>query len=113
MLSEKRFGHVAKILLEKAETDENFAKEIDRAVKNVIRYKIKAGILLMEEVEEIPKEISESTEENKNNKRKSAGSVKEAEMTVPAFSVRINPNYEDFDLKKFDEDYKSGMAAYK
>lgn len=112
MLSEKRFGHVAKILLEKAETDENFAKEIDRAVKNVIRYKIKAGILLMEEVEEIPKEISESTEENKNNKRKSAGSVKEAEMTVPAFSVRINPNYEDFDLKKFDEDYKSGMAAY-
>ena len=112
MLSEKRFGHVAKILLEKAETDENFANEIDRAVKNVIRYKIKAGILLMEEVEEIPKEISESTEENKNNKRKSAGSVKEAEMTVPAFSVKINPKYEEFDLKKFDEDYKQGMEAY-
>lgn len=91
MLSEKRFGHVAEILLEKSKEDENFARELDRAVKNVIRYKIKAGILVMEEND---------------------GAVEADQMTVPSFSVKINPDYKEFDLKKFDEDYKAGMDAY-
>ena len=97
MLSEKRFGHVAEILQKKAKEDDSFAKELDRAVKNVIRYKIKAGILLIEENEQIPAENS---------------NVLENEMTIPSFSVKINPKYEEFDLKKFDEDYKQGMEAY-
>ena len=97
MLSEKRFGHVAEILQKKAKEDDSFAKELDRAVKNVIRYKIKAGILLIEENEQIPAENS---------------NVLENEMTIPSFSVKINPKYEEFDLKKFDEDYKQGMKAY-
>ena len=96
MLSEKRFGHVAKILLEKAEKDENLAKDIERAVKNVIRYKIKAGILLMEE----------------NSAMEANAEFAGGEMTIPAFSVKINPDYSEFDLKKFDEDYKLGMEAY-
>lgn len=95
MLSEKRFGHVAGILLEKAKEDETFAKELNRSIKNVIKYKIKAGILLMKENEQIS--------ENPDSENK---------MTIPAFSIKINPDYKEFDLKKFDEDYKLGMEAY-
>lgn len=89
MLSEKRFGHVAEILLKKSKEDEAFAAELERAVRNVLRYKIKAGILILEE-----------------------NSSAADEMTVPSFSVKINPDYCEFDLKKFDQDYKLGMEAY-
>lgn len=104
MLSEKRFGYVAGILLSKAKEDENFAKEIDRAVKNVIRYKIKAGILLLKE-----KDVSaEENSESKDSGRKKSASKNH----IPSFAVELNSDYQEFDLKKFDEDYKLGMDAY-
>ena len=98
MLSEKRFGGVAGILLSKAKEDPDFAKEINRAAENVIRYKIKAGILEMIEMEE-----SVNGEEN---------SAEKVSEMLPLFSVRINPDYDEFDLKKFDDDYKAGMKAF-
>ncbi len=48
MLSEKKFGRVAKFLLEKASSDEQFGKIIDKAAENVIKYKIKAGLLILD-----------------------------------------------------------------
>ena len=44
MISEKRFGDVAKILLEHCENDPNFATKLDRACRHVIEYKIKNGL---------------------------------------------------------------------
>ncbi|MBR1536468.1 MAG: glycoside hydrolase family 3 protein [Treponema sp.] len=83
MLSEKKFGSVLEILSKKAGEDENFSNELDRAVKNVIRFKIKFGILEMTE-NPVP------------------------ENEIPAFKVQVKPDYAEFDLKKFDEDYKAG-----
>lgn len=45
MLSEKRFAHVGKILLEKSMSDENFKDKIEKSVKKVLAYKVKCGIL--------------------------------------------------------------------
>ena len=88
MLSEKRFGQVAGLLLARAKEDSEFAKEINRAVENVIRYKIKAGILDLKE-----NEVTESSE-------------------IPSFTLGLKTDYAEFDLKKFDEDYKDGMKAF-
>ncbi len=87
MLSEKRFGHVAGILLSKSKEDESLAGEIDRAVKNVIRYKIRAGIL-----------------EFKENPPDENGKI--------SFSVCLKENYPAFDEKRFNEDLKDGMEVY-
>ena len=102
MLSEKRFGGVAGILLSKAKEDPDFAKEINRAAENVIRYKIKAGILEMIEMDDGAGEYSELKDSpfQKNDEK------------IPAFTLRVNPNYKEFDLKKFDDDYHAGMKAF-
>lgn len=55
MLSEKRFGDVADILLEKAENDAVFAEKLKTAELKVLRYKKRAGI------------ISTNTFDNQNN----------------------------------------------
>ena len=103
MLSEKRFGSVAEILLKKAAESPEFREELNRAVKNVLKYKIKAGILVIEE-NAVGGQTGQPSENEKN--------MAEAELPVPAFTVRINPNYAEFDIKKFDEDYRLGMDAY-
>lgn len=51
MLSEKRFGKVAKLLLDTALYSPDFGLKIDQAVSRVIEYKIRAGLLEFEEVE--------------------------------------------------------------
>lgn len=102
MLSEKRFGGVAGILLSKAKEDPDFAKEINRAVENVIRYKIKAGILELIEMDDGAEEKSQM----KNSL------LPTSNEKIPAFTLRVNPNYKEFDLKKFDDDYKAGMKAF-
>jgi len=51
MLSEKRFGSVANILLEKMKEDESLKKRINESVKRVVEYKIKAHILELKETE--------------------------------------------------------------
>ncbi|WP_294427673.1 glycoside hydrolase family 3 N-terminal domain-containing protein [uncultured Treponema sp.] len=94
MLSEKRFGSVAKILIENSEKNPALKEKISQAVENVIRYKIEAGILEMSEVAD------------------SAENLSSAELESPVFSVRVNPDYAEFDLKKFDSDYNAGMKAY-
>jgi beta-N-acetylhexosaminidase len=48
MISEKRFGDIAKVLLEHCEADPNFATKLDRACRHVIEYKIKNGLLRYE-----------------------------------------------------------------
>ena len=88
MLSEKRFGRVAGIILSKAKEDAGFASEVNRAVENVIRFKISAGILTL-------KEMSDG-----------------GDGEIPRFAVEVTDTYEDFDLHKFNEDYKAGMNAY-
>ena len=102
MLSEKRFGGVAGILLSKAKEDPEFAKEINRAVENVIRYKIKAGILEMIEMDDGAGEYSELKDSpfQKNDEK------------IPSFSVEVKHDYADFDLYRFNEDYKAGMKAF-
>ena len=91
MLSEKRFGHVAQILLEKSAENPELAKKIKNAAENVVRYKIKTGILEMTE---------------------NPPASPDAENEIPSFMVRVNPEYDDFDLNRFNEDYKAGMKAY-
>jgi beta-N-acetylhexosaminidase len=48
MLSEKRFGSVAKILLEKAHLSREFSEKINRAAERVIWFKISKGLLTLE-----------------------------------------------------------------
>lgn len=91
MLSEKRFGNVAKILLEKSKEDQALSDRITNAAQNVTRYKIRAGIL---ELIENPPEVSEG------------------EDAIPSFTVRVKQDYPEFDLNRFNEDYKDGMKAY-
>ncbi len=51
MLSEKKFGSVAKILLDESSRNESLKRKIDDSVRRVVEYKIKAGILSLEESE--------------------------------------------------------------
>ena len=82
MLSGKKFSSVLEFLAAKVEEDQNFSDKLDRAVKNVINFKIGLGILEMTEV---------------------AGEDK------VRFQVRVKADYPYFDLNKFDEDYRDGM----
>lgn len=79
MISEKRFGSSAFLLYNKSRQDETFAKKIDKAVENVIKFKIKCGILLLEET-------------NDGNE-------------IPSFKVSVNQNYPEFDLEDFDRQF--------
>ena len=36
----------------------------------------------------------------------------DSETELPQFKVEINKNYADFDLYRFNEDYKAGMNAF-
>ncbi len=109
MLSEKKFGNVAGILLEKSKEDPELLKKIDRAVSNVIRYKINAGIL---ELVELPAE--DSSRKNADDLRVSEKnkSSSDSGMSVPQYVVRVNQKYADFDLHQFDADYNRGMKVY-
>ncbi len=51
MLSEKRFGSTAKILLDKAHSSPEFAQKIEESVCRVIKYKIKCGILELKQID--------------------------------------------------------------
>lgn len=112
MLSEKRFGSVAGIILKKAKEDAVFAKEVNRAAENVIRFKIKAGILELKETSGGEGELSENKKSASESEPALASQNQSLGATVPTFFVRINPNYADFDLHQFNEDYKSGMKAF-
>jgi beta-glucosidase-like glycosyl hydrolase len=103
MLSEKKFWNVAELLLKKAAQDKNFEAELMRAVKNVLRFKIKSGILQLTEIERVS-ETDATSEKIKDSEKNSD--------YTPLFSLQISQAYPEFDLKKFDEDFKSGMAAY-
>ena len=50
MLSEKRFGSVLRLILERAQTEPEFAAVLDRAVERVIAAKVKAGLLTFQAV---------------------------------------------------------------
>lgn len=47
MLSEKKFAPVARMLLERAASDADFARRLAEAERNVIRYKLACGILAL------------------------------------------------------------------
>lgn len=79
MISEKRFGSSACLLYSKSREDESFAKKIDKAVENVIKFKIKCGILLLEKTND--------------------------ENEIPSFKVSVNQNYPEFDLEDFDAQF--------
>lgn len=81
MISEKRFGSSAALLYKKALEDKAFASKIDEAVKSVIKFKINAGILVLEEKSE------------------------EEEYSVPEYTVRVNKSYPEFNLSAFDKEY--------
>lgn len=51
MLSEKRFGYVAKILLKKASESQEFNQKIQKSVQKIIEYKIKGGLLELRQVD--------------------------------------------------------------
>ncbi|MCF0241990.1 MAG: glycoside hydrolase family 3 protein, partial [Treponema sp.] len=48
MISEKRFLKPALTLIEKAKTDENFAKRIDESCRRILKYKIENGQLTID-----------------------------------------------------------------
>ena len=83
MLSEKKFGSVAKILQKKAREDSSFKQRLEEAVRHVVEYKIKAGLLKFEEIE------SESGELE--------------------FRVCMNEAYPLFDESSFKIAYEKGM----
>ena len=51
MLSEKRFGSVAKILLKKASESQEFNQKIQKSVQKIIEYKIKGGLLELRQID--------------------------------------------------------------
>ena len=107
MLSEKKFGRVAALILEEAGKKLSFAAELDRAAENVILYKIKAGILeLTEKVPDLSEEAESFEEKNLASEERADGEK------IPVFEVRVNPLYTEFNLEKFNEDYLAGMKAY-
>lgn len=81
MISEKRFGSSASLLYKKSLEDESFAEKIDAAAEDVVRFKIKCGILLLEEIK------GENQDE------------------IPSFKVSVNQNYPEFDLEDFDTQF--------
>lgn len=86
MLSEKRFGSVAQILLKKANEDSVFATKINEAVTHVIEYKIKSGLL----------RLVESFDDNHIS-----------------FYLEANPQKKEFDKSEFTQSYNSGMEVLK
>lgn len=100
LLSEKTFGTIAAALMEKAAADANFEAALNRSVCNVIKYKIKAGILLMEDVSAAG---TNSIEKNAENGTESA---------EYDFSVVVNTEYHEFNLHEFDALYRKGMSLY-
>ena len=52
MLSEKKFGSVARVILDKAKEDEAFDRRVREACKKVLEFKIKKGILNLVENED-------------------------------------------------------------
>lgn len=52
MLSEKRFGSVLRLILERARTEPEFAAVLDRAVERVIAAKVKAGLLTFQSADD-------------------------------------------------------------
>ncbi len=91
MLSEKKFGSVAGILLKKSCEDEVFAKKIDIAVRRVIDYKIKAGLLVFEEMQ--------------NDEDEDAAHS-------PCFRIAYPKIDGEIDLSRFNAAYERGMKAY-
>ena len=99
MLSEKRFGSAAAVLLKKSLEDSEFRKKIDEAVCDVVRFKIKCGILLLEE-----------NDKKENFGDKKAFSKSEAEENF-SFKVSVNRNYPEFDLASFDKFFVEGQSS--
>lgn len=54
MLSEKRFGATARILLNEALSSPEFAEKMEESVRRVIKYKIKCGILELKQIDSTP-----------------------------------------------------------
>ncbi|MBQ7159805.1 MAG: glycoside hydrolase family 3 protein [Treponema sp.] len=95
MLSEKTFGEVAGVLLAKASEDASLAEKITASVCRVIAYKIKAGVLQFEKVE------NAIQGENAKKPAEILYRVRESE-TIPAFSQET-----------FQAAYDDGMSFYK
>lgn len=107
MLSEKRFGNAASVLYKKSLEDSGFAEKIDDAVYDVVKFKIKCGILSLEEINET-KEIKE----NSDNEKSSRKSESENQENF-SFKVSVNKNYPEFDLSLFDKFYNEGQNSFK
>lgn len=82
MLSEKKFYSAAKILLEESRKNPELKKRMEIAVKNVIRFKIKRGILTLENINGNFKVVNKSLksgiplEERLENFQKAKGAFK-------------------------------------
>ncbi|MCR5723966.1 MAG: glycoside hydrolase family 3 protein [Treponema sp.] len=110
MLSEKQFGSVAGVLLKKASEDEAFAAKIDAAVRRVIKYKIKSGLLSLVQV--TPEGAASGTggEVGPGDVEGSGGG-----NTETYYEVRAVTDFDDsvFDSAAFAEAYGAGMEFYK
>lgn len=104
MLSEKRFGSAASVLYKKSLEDSGFAKKIDDAVCEVVKFKIKCGILSLEE--------TKNAEKNPDDEKKSKKSEPENDENF-SFKVSVNKNYPEFDLALFDKFFVEGQNSLK
>lgn len=95
MLSEKTFGRIACVLLDKTRSDEAFAALVEDSVRRVILFKIRVGLLRFEKVQD-----EASVEEGS------------AEASF-AYNVVAAPDFESFDAAAFSSAYDEGMAFYK
>lgn len=68
MLSEKKFGSAAEILYKESLKDENFKNSLRRMEKQVIKYKIKAGLLSLQQETDGSYSITPVTQINKDVK---------------------------------------------
>ncbi len=69
MLSEKRFGSVARTLLSYAETNPDFEKKLVEAEKKVLEFKLRTGILKMEKDSDDGYKIVQSTDNDQNGSK--------------------------------------------
>lgn len=68
MLSEKRFGKVLELLIQKAQEDDVFNEKINAAVERVLKYKVKCGLLQFVPVESKDKTLKYKVETAQRNR---------------------------------------------
>lgn len=101
MLSGKKFGSIAGLLLAKAGEDEHFATLVEESARRMIAFKVRVGLLDMVAVPLLEEAGS------------SSDAAEDSASSVPVYHVVPRLQEDDFDAVAFKAAYDDGMAFYR